>query len=258
MEITTWCKRILSGNTLEEKLLSPDSLTDNDLSPPILWDTPSRPSGMEFKKHSKKEKLPGFHEHHEKDKRAICLHRFAGHELLAVEMMAYALLAFPDAPKHFRKGLANTLKEEQEHVQIYRERLSAMGVEFGDLPLYKHFWSYTPFLKDPMQFVSVMNLTLEMANLDFAPTYRASFLKHGDFESAALMERILQDEIKHVSFGVHWLNKMKEKEQDLWNAWTGSLPEKVSIKQAKGKVLFEEPREKAGLPKEWIERLKNA
>ena len=118
MELTTWATRILSADTLEEKLLAPDILTDFTPGPAVLWDTPTRPPGMEFRRHSKEERLPGLHEHTEVDKRAICLHRFAGHELLAVEIMAYAILAFPDAPKHFRKGLANTLKEEQEHVEL--------------------------------------------------------------------------------------------------------------------------------------------
>jgi uncharacterized ferritin-like protein (DUF455 family) len=166
MEIQELCTRILSADTLEEKLLSPVNITDLNPGPAVFWETPSRPIGMEFKKHSRKEKLPKLQEHHDKDKRAICLHRFAGHELLAVEIMAYALLAFPEAPKHFRKGLLNTLKEEQEHVRLYMKRLSDMGVRFGDLPLYKHFWAYTPFLKSPLEYVSVMSLTFEMANLD--------------------------------------------------------------------------------------------
>lgn len=207
MELRQWATRILGADTLEEKLLTPPILTDHTPGPAVLWDTPSRPIGMEFKRHSKREKLPPFHEHASPDKRAACLHRFAGHELLAVEIMAYALLAFPDAPKHFRKGLANTLKEEQEHVRLYIERLAGLGVKFGDMPLYKHFWSYVPHLHTPMAYVSTMSLTFEMANLDFAPMYKKSFARNGDDLSAALMQRILEDEISHVSFGYQWLKK---------------------------------------------------
>jgi uncharacterized ferritin-like protein (DUF455 family) len=258
MELTDWCTRILSADTLEEKLLSPKILTDNITSPAVFWKTPTRPPGMEFKKHNRKEKLPGFHEHNDPDKRAVCLHRFAGHELLAVEIMAYAILAFPEAPKHFRKGLANTLKEEQGHVRIYMQRLKEMGVQFGDLPLYKHFWAHTPFLTSPLKYVSVMSLTLEMANLDFAPTYKASFLKHGDEGSAALMNQILEDEIKHVSFGMHWLNKMKPSAESSWDTWRNSVPDKIPLHRARGKVVYVEPRTLAGIPSDWIAQIKNS
>ncbi|MBI2743628.1 MAG: DUF455 family protein [Chlamydiales bacterium] len=256
MELRDWAIRILSGDTLEEKLLAPEVLTDFQPGPPLIWQEPTRPVGMQFKKHTAREKLPKFHQHGNPDKRAVCLHRFAGHELLAVEIMAYALLAFPDAPKHFRKGVANTLKEEQGHVQLYIKRLAEMGVAFGDLPLYRHFWNYVPFLKSPIHYLSVMSLTFEMANLDFAPLYGASFLQHGDEASAALMRTILEDEISHVSFGYRWLQKLKRPDVSEWQEWRESVPERLTPDRACGFTLFEENRKRAGIPDEWIEFLK--
>lgn len=258
MEIRDFCIRILGATTLEEKLLDPGLLTDFHPGSPLLWNMPSRPSGMEFKRHSKEEKLPSFEEHGSQDKRAICLHRFAGHELLAVEIMAYALLAFPEAPKHFRKGVASTLKEEQEHVRLYVQRLKDLGIEFGTMPLYKHFWSHTPFIQTPLQYVSVMSLTFEMANLDFAPLYRQSFLRHGDNKSAELMNRILEDELSHVSFGMHWLKKMKNPLESEWDCWRANVSDLLPVKRAKGFLLFENHRKKAGIPEDWIEKIKNS
>jgi len=258
VELREWAIRILSGDTLEEKLLDPKSLSDDQPGTPLLWNEPTRPAGMGFSKHSKKDKLPSFHEHADKDKRAICLHRFAGHELLAVEIMAYALLAFPKAPRHFRRGLANTLKEEQEHVRLYCKRLEAFGIAFGDLPLYRHFWAYTPFLTTPEEYVSVMSLTFEMANLDFAPLYGASFAKAGDAASAQLMERILKDEIAHVGFGWNWLQKFKKNDDPIWNAYLSSLPENLSPKNAKGPYYNEEHRKKAGVSQDWLDAFSSA
>ena len=255
MELNEWATRILSADTIEGKLFCPSQCTDLTPGPPLFWDTPTRPSGMEFKRHSKEERLPSLQEHGSQDKRAVCLHRFAGHELLAVEIMAYALLAFPDAPKHFRKGLANTLKEEQQHVRLYMERLGEMGVRFGDLPLYKHFWSHTPYLTTPLKYISVMSLTFEMANLDFAPMYRNSFIRHGDDLSALLMQQILEDEISHVSFGYQWLKKFKTEEENEWKAWRSNVPERLPLHRARGFTLQEEARKKALIPDEWIEAL---
>lgn len=258
MEIHEWCLRILGGTSLEEKLLSPSILTDNTSHPAILFDLPSRPPGMEFKRHSRKEKLPPLQELSHPDKRAICLHRFAGHELLAVEFMAYALLAFPEAPKHFRKGLANTLKEEQMHVQLYMKRLQELGVQFGDLPLYKHFWAHIPFIQTPLQYVSVMSLTFEMANLDFAPLYRAAFSKQDDSASALLMNQILEDEINHVSFGIGWLEKMKPADSTSWDAWRSNVPEKLPLHRATGPTFSPENRRRARVPEEWIAKMAEA
>ena len=257
MEIREWATRILGATTLEEKLLTPTDLTDNEPGPAQFWKEPVRPPGMEFKRHSKKEKLPAFHEHRDRDKRAICLHRFAGHELLAVEIMAHALVAFPDAPSHFRKGVANTLREEQEHVRLYINRMNELGLTFGDLPLYRHFWAHIPYLTTPIRYVSVVSLTFEMANLDFAPLYGQSFARVGDVKSAALMDQILEDEIAHVSFGWNWLKKFKKPELTEWDAWEECLPPLMTPKRARGFVVVDNMRERAGIPAEWIDKLKN-
>ncbi|MBF5058822.1 DUF455 family protein [Candidatus Neptunochlamydia vexilliferae] len=256
VEMREWAVRILSADTLEEKLFSPDHLTDNEPGPPMIWNEPTRPPGMQFQRRKREGKLPPFQAHHDPNNRAACLHRFAGHELLAVEIMAYALLRFPEAPAHFRKGLAHTLKEEQEHVRLYMKELSRLGVQFGDLPLFKHFWCHTPYLTSPLSYVSVMSLTFEMANLDFAPMYGASFEKSGDKEAAALMARILKDEIAHVSFGWRWLQKFKKKELSEWDAWAEAQSPLLSPKRARGFLIHEEHRRKAGVSKAWIEQLK--
>jgi uncharacterized ferritin-like protein (DUF455 family) len=257
MELRDWAVRILSADTLEEKLLCPEILTDDTPGPPLLFDEPIRPIGMGFNKRTKEQKLPHFQNHGNANNRAICLHRFAGHELLAVEIMAHALTAFPDAPKAFRKGIAHTLKEEQGHVRLYMTRMAEMGLQFGDLPLYKHFWNHIPYLTSPIRYISAMSLTFEQANLDFAPLYGKSFLHFGDTKSAALMAQILHDEINHVSFGYRWLNKLKGEESP-WNAWLSNLGPKLEPRRAKGFTVMEENRRKAGLPEDWIEKIKLA
>jgi uncharacterized ferritin-like protein (DUF455 family) len=255
MEISEWAYRILTGDTLEEKLLAPESLTDQHPGAPLLFKEPVRPPGMGFRRHTRKEKLPAFHEHKDPDKRAICLHRFAGHELLAVEMMAQALLAFPDAPARFRKGVANTLREEQGHVVLYIAHMKRFGLNFGDLPLYRHFWTHVPHLTTPIRYLSAMSLTFEMANLDFAPLYKESFLRIGDVESTALMQQILDDEIGHVSFGWNWLKRLKRPDQTEWEAWREALPSRIEPTRSIGLVFHEQHRRSAGISEDWINRM---
>ncbi|GAB4184597.1 MAG: DUF455 family protein [Simkaniaceae bacterium] len=257
MELRQWAIRILSADTLEEKLFKPESFTDFEPGPPVFWDEPARPPNMSFTRHTKQDKLPSFQEHNEPDKVAVCLHRFAGHELLAVEIMAYALLAFPDAPKTFRKGVAHTLMEEQGHVKLYMRRMRELGLTFGDLPLYRHFWAHTPYMRTPSNYVSMVSLTFEQANLDFAPHYGMSFARNGDKASAELMEQILSDEIRHVSFGMKWLKNLKpEEEGSLWEYWQGCQKPFLNPKRAKGFLFSEKNRREADIPEEWILHLK--
>jgi uncharacterized ferritin-like protein (DUF455 family) len=255
MELKDWALQILTSDRLEDKLAVPPFLTDDNPGPPILIEEPARSSNLRFHKHTRKDRLPSLHALAHSDKRAVCLHRFAGHELLAVEIMAHALVAFPNAPKSFRKGVAYTLKEEQQHVRLYVERLRQMGVCFGDLPLYRHFWSYVHYLTTPLKYVSMMSLTFEMANLDFAPYYGAAFASHGDFESERVMKQILIDEIKHVAFGSKWLNNLKDNCSTPWDAWLENLHPRMAPARAKGPKFYPDHRLLAGIDENWIHNL---
>lgn len=259
MELREWASQVLSADTLEGKLIDPGVWTDHTPGPALFWNEPTRPTGMGFSRRTKEEKLPSFQEHHDPYKRALCMHRFAGHELLAVEIMAFTLLAFPEAPSTFRRGLAHTMREEQGHVRLYMQQMERLGVQFGDLPLYRHFWNHTPYIQSPTHYVSIMSLTFEMANLDFAPMYGKSFAHHGDGEAAGLMATILKDEISHVKFGWRWLKQFTQvgESQSEWSVWEKTLSSTLlTPKRAKGFVLHEEPRKQAGIPEEWISNLK--
>ncbi len=259
MDFREFALHILESERIEDKLLDPPFLTDLNPGTPLFWKEPSRSTELQFEKHARKEgKLPPLHELADLEKTAVCLHRFCGHELLAVEIMAFAILAFPEAPPNFRKGLIFTLKEEQEHVRLYMKRLEKIGVKFGDFPVYKHFWRHTPFITSPIRYVSMMSLTFEMANLDFAPYYAAAFRKVGDLDSEALMNRILHDEIKHVSFGMGWFQKLQTKNDSAdWREYCESLYPYLNPKRAKGHQFIPAHREKAGVPSHWIANFQN-
>lgn len=252
MEYRDWAYQILTSDKLSDKLYCPEILTDHAPGSPLLIPEPVRSPDLRFHKHTRRDRLPSLLALGNQDKRAICLHRFAGHELLAVEIMAHALLAFPEAPKNFRKGVAHTLKEEQEHVKLYVQRLNQMGVQFGDLPLYRHFWSYVHYITTPLRYLSMMSLTFEMANLDFAPIYGSAFASHGDTLSEDLMKQIFTDEIQHVAFGAKWLNNLKDPLTPPWEVWLQNIHHRLTPSRAKGPTFYPDHRRLAGLDEAWI------
>lgn len=259
METREWALRIFSADTLEEKLLLPEgglkSLTDHSPGSAIAWSRPPRPEHLRVAGKEGRLKFPHPRSLHQKEMRARCLHAFANHELMALEMMAWALLAFPEAESGFRKGLANILIDEQEHFRLYCQRLSGMGVSFGDLPLNDHFLRAGDSIHDPLDWVCSMHLTFEQANLDHAPYFGRLFQEAGDSESASLMQTIFDDEVRHVRFGTRWLKHYQPEGSTAFETFAQHCSGPFPPGRAVGQVFQEEARRKAGLDEDFIRSL---
>ena len=98
--------------------------------------------------------------------RARALHTFLHHELQAAELMAWALLAFADAPQEFREGLARIAGDEVRHMGMYAGHIERLGHGVGEFPVRDWFWERVPSARSPVEFVATMGLGLEGANLD--------------------------------------------------------------------------------------------
>jgi uncharacterized ferritin-like protein (DUF455 family) len=257
MELRDFAEQILFATTLEEKLRAPEAITDERPGPPLVAPTaPGRPSRLHFKPPgTRKADFPGTQRLEQQSERGRLLHFFANHELLATELMALALLRFPEAPSAFRRGVLQTLQDEQEHTRLYLERMNSCGIEFGQLPVSGYFWRAISRMEDPMDFVAGLSLTFEQANLDFARHFARAFAAVGDAESARLLDRIHRDEIAHVASGLKWFRRWKHPGQSDWEAFCGQLKFPLSPQRAKGPTLDVEGRRAAGLDAGFIDAL---
>jgi uncharacterized ferritin-like protein (DUF455 family) len=258
--VSGFAERVLLTNSLDEKLVhAPSSLV---LDPPKKGtfkspSLPGRPDHLIPRANDGKSPFPSQDQIHNEEQRGILLHFFANHELLAVELMALALLKFPDAPDSFRKGVLRTLQEEQDHTRWYLERMKSCGLNFGDYHLSPMIWSHISSMESPLDYVSRLSLTFEQANLDYAKHYSKVLAEAGDQESADLLAKIYKDEIAHVGYGLKWLRRWKQNAQSDWDAWHKQLHFPLSPIRAKGMVPFnEEGRRKAGLDDNFIASLK--
>lgn len=228
-----FAREILLGETLESKLTT-TSLEWDEWRPFELPRLPGRAEKLAFSE--KQTKFPKAIHLNEVDKKAIALHSFANHELLAIEMMAAAILVYPhrtDEEVRFKKGILTALKDEQKHLQLYIRRMNELGYGFGDFSLNDFFWRQMEKLETPSQYLSVMALTFESANLDFAQFYRDTFKKLGDDRTAQIMDVVLEDEISHVAFGAHWMKSWKN-DRPLWDYYRSCLPWPVTPARSKG------------------------
>jgi uncharacterized ferritin-like protein (DUF455 family) len=261
---------IFWGSSLEEKLyiLSYDSIDWSQLSA-INGDVPSHnnrlqwyPGRSSFLLPSPKQiKFPSPQFLEQEEKRAITLHAFANHELQAIELMAFAILFYPHHTQeliHFKKQLYLSLCDEQKHFQLYIQRIQQLGYQFGDFPINDFFLRYLPSMNTPSQFVAMMNLTFEQANLDFAFEYQQHFLKIQDLQSSQILEQVLKDEIVHVKRGAKSLNDWRQissPSETCWDYYCSQLPPHINPDRAKGKYFQKQYRLQAGLDEHFIEQL---
>lgn len=256
MDISLIAERILFGNRLEDKLLLPESWTDDNPGRGIsIPACPGRPEALAFAPKAARVPFPQTRDLDDDRTRGIVLHFFANHELLAIEIMALALLRFPDAPAAFRLGLMQTIAEEQSHLRLYQERMQVLGVNLGAVPVNQFFWDCLKTMQNPLDFVIGMSLTFEQANLDFARYYQQAFAQLGDSETAAILQQVYVDEIGHVKHGVSWLDRWKDPEESQWQAYQKRLKLPLSPARAKGPIYDIEARRRANLSDEFVEQL---
>ena len=251
-------ERVLFAETLEEKLRpGPLAASDEFRGKAIaLPDGPGRPAELRVRGDGVRVDFPGIHHLDDDRERGVMLHFLANHELLAAELMALVLLKFPDAPKEYRAGVYEAMREEQAHALMYVRRMKECGIAFGDLPVNDHFWRIVAPMETPLDFVTRLNLTFEQANLDFSKHYATLFRKVGDDATAAVLEKIHQDEIGHVGHGLKWFRKWKEQGESDWNAYKRCLSFPLTPARAKGLAPFNAAsRLIAGLDEEFIRNL---
>lgn len=185
--------------------------------------------------------------------RARLVHTFLHHELQAAELMAWAVLAFPEAPRSFRRGLVGVALDELRHMRMYAAYLEDAGLTFGDLPLRDWFWSRVPRARTPAAFVAVMSLGLEGGNLDHADRYARAFRRAGDDAGAAMLETVCHEEIPHVRFGAHWFREFTGGLE--FQGWREHLPPPLTPMIMRGRPLNRRARLAAGIPADFLDAL---
>ncbi|MCZ6784169.1 MAG: DUF455 family protein, partial [Proteobacteria bacterium] len=258
--VREFCRRILESGDLETKLAPPGPLDDHEPGPALSIDRPARAPGLRLAGGSAP--LPRPSELGHADARARALARFAHHELMAVELFAWALLRWPELPRALRDDLLAVLADEQRHCQLYRSRLREHGSRLADhAPHSDYFWRHAPAVAaspaGPRAFLAAMGLTLEQANLDFSLVYRDAFRAAGDEESARVCERVHRDEIGHVGVASRWLQSLSP-ERDLVAAYDEAVPFPLSAARAKGHRFDASARRKAGLDERFIGYIRDA
>jgi uncharacterized ferritin-like protein (DUF455 family) len=256
MELCAFADQILNSEAIADKLAPLEGeVTDAAPGPAERLGLPARPRELRFCGRRESPPMPHADTLVDLRRRAIAHHIMANHELQALEVMAFVLRAFPEAPADFRLGLARIMQDEQRHTRLHLERLAELGMRFGDIPVNGYFWSKAQEFKSLLDYLAGLPLTFEGRNLDHTLEFEEWFERAGDDKSAGVMRAIHRDEIQHVAFGVHWLRLLKASDQSEWDAYESALRWPLRPEKSRGKSFHREPRLAAGMSPEFVDRL---
>ncbi|MCA9090305.1 MAG: ferritin-like domain-containing protein [Planctomycetaceae bacterium] len=259
MEIRAFAERVLLSTDLNEKIsVSADSWTDEDPGPAQRPAEPGRPENLQFAPRRTTPTMPKLGALINAEKRALAHHIMANHELQALEVMAWTLLAFPEAPAEFRRGVVRIMADEQRHTRMHMERAAKLGLQFGDRPVNCYIWKKAMSFSSVLDYIAGLPLVFEGCNLDHTLELAEAFHVAGDERSAALMRVIHRDEIEHVAFGMEWLRQLKPAQLSEWEAFEQHLHWPLRPAKARGDEFQVEARLAAGMTPEFIERLRTS
>jgi uncharacterized ferritin-like protein (DUF455 family) len=256
IELREVAERILLADSVTAKLdrICAD-LSDERPGPAQRVSVPGRPPELRFAPRRTAPSMPRPGAFRDPQRRGVAHHILANHELQALEVMAFVLLAFPDAHSEFRRGLIEIMRDEQRHTRLHIERAAELGVPFGALPVNDYIWAKSQQFESLLDYLAGLPLTFEGCNLDHTLEFEKYFERAGDQRSAAVLRAIHRDEIEHVRFGIEWLRRLKPANQTEWETYVSHLHWPLRAEKAVGDVFHRDPRVQAGLSPEFIAHL---
>lgn len=260
--VEDWARRYIETTRLSEKIavgrLLPSDLDELRFAPPPVtgasgedaWAlSPGRPPELTVEARRSKTPKPGALS--KAKARAQILHVFWHHELQAAELMCWAILAFPDTPVAFRRGLVRVHRDEVRHMAMYQAHIESLGFALGDFPVRDWFWERIPSCQTPTQFVATMGLGFEAGNLEHSHLFAARFREAGDEVGAAIQEQVGREEVAHVKFAAEWFRHFEG--ELTFEKWQAALPPPLSPMLMRGKPMRHDLRTLAGLPEAFNE-----
>lgn len=133
------------------------------------------------------------------------VHALAHIEFNAINLALDALVRFDGLPEQYYWDWWQVAVEESQHFAMLQNYLQKNGSDYGAFTAHNGLWDMAErtrhHLTDRMAMVP---RTLEARGLDACPLMRDKLLAAGDVEAAAMIDVILNDEIRHVAIGNYW------------------------------------------------------
>ena len=136
-------------------------------------------------------------------KRIALWHSLAHIEFVAIDLALDIVGRFgAEMGEAFIADFLAVAADEAMHFALIERHLSSMGAAYGDLPVHGGLWqaaSETAY--DAGARLAIVPMVLEARGLDVTPATLDRVRSQGDSRGAAILQRILDDEIRHVAAG---------------------------------------------------------
>jgi uncharacterized ferritin-like protein (DUF455 family) len=138
--------------------------------------------------------------------RIALIHALAHIEFAAIDLAFDAVGRFGDRfPRGFTDDWMQVGADEAMHFALLDRRLRQLGSYYGAMPAHDGLWdAAAETAHDPLARLAVVPMVLEARGLDVTPATRDRFQAAGDSATASILNRILNDEIRHVGVGTRW------------------------------------------------------
>ncbi|OON62824.1 hypothetical protein B0920_05160 [Massilia sp. KIM] len=137
--------------------------------------------------------------------RAMLIHALAHIEFNAINLALDALWRFPGMPRAYYLDWLRVAHEEAIHFGMLSAHLATLGHAYGDFPGHDSLWEMVEKTRaDVLARMALVPRTLEARGLDAIPPLRAKLAQAGDHAAAAILDRLLADEVGHVEIGNRW------------------------------------------------------
>lgn len=139
--------------------------------------------------------------------RAALLHAIAHIELNAINLACDAMQRFNNMPKQYYLDWASVAIDEARHFQLLQTRLSELGYQYGDFTAHNGLWEMAEKTEHScLARMALVPRLLEARGLDVTPGMIEKLRQLKDDRSVAVLDVILNEEIRHVAIGTQWFN----------------------------------------------------
>ena len=137
--------------------------------------------------------------------RAAFLHAIAHIELNAIDLGWDAVYRFRGLPADFYRDWVQVADDEARHFVLLRDRLRALGCDYGDFDAHNGLWEMTEkTAHDGLARMALVPRVLEARGLDVTPGMIERLRALGDLRTVEILETILREEVAHVAAGSRW------------------------------------------------------
>jgi uncharacterized ferritin-like protein (DUF455 family) len=140
-------------------------------------------------------------------------HSLAHIEFVAIDLALDMAGRFGEAMgSEFVSDFLSVAADEAMHFALLNRKLRALGSGYGALPAHAGLWEAAFETRhDVAARLAVVPMVLEARGLDVTPGTRDRVLAQGDSAGARILQRILDDEIRHVALGAKHFVRLCEK-----------------------------------------------